>query len=252
MSETDTNPLEAEAPANAYNPPDVLNIPISKVKIDGKVHTIPVKYQLIPDHVMVLVIAEGLKTLLNSKQSKLSTAKLEGQKLEDMQLLVLEQAEKNLAAIMGGSFVKGRPGANTDETGTKIPGPVVAEARRLARNDVKAALKAANMKISQVKASDITSAANELIAKDPNYYITAKSNLETRAATPIAKDIASLIKVSPELVKKADEEKAQRKLQLSAKQAGKPAARVPPAKGTGVPPGIAQAQGRVPQAQTAH
>lgn len=211
---------EAETPTAQM----IFNVPISKFK--GK--TLAVDYGKIPDSMLALVVLEGLKPLINAKMSKLSPAKLEGEKLAEMQALVLEQAEKNLAALYAGTYTKGRPSATTGADGNKIPGPVVSEARRLARNDVKQAMKDANIKISHVPAKKITEAANELIQRDPKYYTLAEENLAKRAATPIAVDIKSLVQVSPELVAKAEAEKAARKSQLSAKQAGK----VAPRKGT--------------------
>lgn len=221
---------------------NIIKVAISKCK--GM--SLDVDISRIPDHIYKLIIVEGCKTLLNAKMSKLSTAKLEGEKLAEAQTKVLEQAEKNLAGIYEGTYTKGRPSTTTGADGEKIPGPVVTEARRLARNDVKEAMKAANIKISHVPTKDITAAASELITKDPKYYTMARENLAKRAATPLAVDIASIVKVSPELVKKSEDEKAARKLQLSAKQAGKVAPRKGSATGHSDPTSPKITSGNVP------
>lgn len=212
----------------------IFRIPIIKSKGDF----VEVNAYAVPDTMMDLIFAEGLKALVNAKMSKITTAKLEGEALEKAKADARAIAETNVAAILAGTFTKGRPSANTTADGTKIPAEVVAEARRLARNAIKDAMRAANIKISHVPVKEITSSANELIQKDPRYYEMAAANIAKRKEQPLPVDIASMVKVDPKLVAKAEAEKAERKAQLSAKQAGKVAKRaapVPPAKGSTAP-----------------
>ena len=86
-------------------------------------------------------------------------------------------------------------------------------------------IRAAGMKISHVEASEITKAANALIEADPSFIEQATANIEARAEKKVTTvDIKSLIHESPKLVEAANKRKAEAKTQLSAKQAGKPAA----------------------------
>ena len=54
-------------------------------------------------------------------------------------------------------------------------GPIKIEALRLARADVRLAMKVQRIKISYVEASEITAAAMELVRRDPFYLKKARS-----------------------------------------------------------------------------
>jgi hypothetical protein len=110
----------------------------------------------------------------------------------------------------------------------KASGAVMTEAMRLARNLVKDAMKANSIKISHVKASEITAAAKALLEQDSSILTTAEANLAAREAKPATIDIKSLIKVDPGLVAKAEAKAAEAKAKrpLSKTQAGKVAPRV--------------------------
>jgi UDP-N-acetylglucosamine enolpyruvyl transferase len=131
-------------------------------------------------------------------------------------------AEANVQDIYSGNVkITGQAKAE------KVTGKVMTEAMRLARNLVKDAMKANKIKISTVKASDITAAAKKFIEADPTIIESAKKNLAAREATPTKVDIMSLIHVDPALVAKAEAKAAAAKADkpLSAKQAGKVAPR---------------------------
>jgi len=107
---------------------------------------------------------------------------------------------------------------------SKESAQVMTEARRIARNLVKDAMKEEGIKISHVKASEITAAANELIGDDPSIVEQAKANLAAAETAPKAKiNIKALIKEDPELVAKAEAKKAKERESkpLSKTQAGK-------------------------------
>jgi len=123
---------------------------------------------------------------------------------------------------------KGRAAA-VSKDGTKVSGVVMTEARRLAKEVVKNEIRAAGMKISHVEASEITKAANEIIASDPSYIETAQANIEARTAKVVSVNIKSLVHESPKLVAAAAKRKAESAVQLSSKQAGKVAPRKPKA-----------------------
>jgi len=196
-----------------------MNIKVTKA---GK--SLEVDLQELPDEAYQFVLQKGLEALLNARMSKVLTKDLEGEKLADAQSAALKIAEENLANLKAGKITKGRGGAK-DANGNKVAANVMTEARRLAKEVVKNEIRAAGMKISHVEASVITKAANELIAADPSFIENAKANIEARSAVKSAINIADLVHESPKLVAKAEAAKAERKTQLSAKQAGKAAPR---------------------------
>ena len=196
-----------------------MNIKVTKA---GK--SLEVDLQELPDEAYQFVLQKGLEALLNARMSKVLTKDLEGEKLAEAQARALEIAKENLSNLKAGKITKARGGAK-DANGNKVAANVMTEARRLAKEVVKNEIRAAGMKISHVEASVITKAANELIAADPSFIENAKANIEARSAVKSAINIADLVHESPKLVAKAEAAKAERKTQLSAKQAGKAAPR---------------------------
>lgn len=197
----------------------VMNIKVTKAN-----RTIAVDTSELPDEAYQFVLQKGLEALMNARMSKILTKDLEGDKLTEAQEAAAKIAEENLANLKAGKISKGRGGAK-DANGNKVSAVVMTEARRLAKEVVKNEIRAAGMKISHVEASVITKAANELIAADPSFIENAKANIEARSAVKSAINIADLVHESPKLVAKAEAAKAERKTQLSAKQAGKAAPR---------------------------
>jgi hypothetical protein len=199
----------------------VLNIPVTKAGSKIEVDT-----DKLPEDAFRAVVEAGLKTLLNMSMSKILTKGLEGDDLAKAQSAALEKAQANLDNLLAGKVKRGRTAAK-DASGNKVSGPVMTEARRLAKEVVKNEIRAAGMKISHIEASVITKAANELISADPSFIAQAQANLEARSTVKSAVDIKSLVHESPKLVAKAEKAKAEKKDQLSAKQAGKVAPRKP-------------------------
>jgi len=196
-----------------------LNIPVTKAGT-----TLSVDTDALPEEAFRSVVEAGLKALLNLGMSKILTKGLEGDQLSAAQAAALAKATENLDNLKAGKVKKGRATAK-DANGNKVSGPVMTEARRLAKEVVKNEIRAAGMKISHIEASVITKAANELIAADPSFIAKATENLESRSQVKSAVDISALVHESPKLIAKAEKAKAERKTQLSAKQAGKVAPR---------------------------
>jgi hypothetical protein len=185
--------------------------------------TVEVDTAKLPDAVYREAFLQGLKVLAERAMSKITKEAYpdEAERKAAIQAKALSNIEdmyQGKVKITGATAVK------------KASGAVMTEAMRLARNLVKDAMKANKIKISTVKASDITSAAKALIANDPSIVTTAEANLKAREATPVKIDITALIHADPELVAKAEAKAAKAKADkpLSAKQAGKV---VPRAKG---------------------
>ena len=196
-----------------------LNVPITKAGSSLSIDT-----DSLPEESFRAVVEASLKALLNLGMSKILTKGLEGDKLSEAQAAALAKATENLDNLKAGKVKRGRATAK-DANGNKVSGPVMTEARRLAKEVVKNEIRAAGMKISHIEASVITKAANELIAADPSFITKATENLEARSQVKTTINISTLVHESPKLVAKAEKAKAERKTQLSAKQAGKVAPR---------------------------
>lgn len=196
-----------------------MSIPVTKGK-----GVVSIETDQLPEAVYAEALRLGLKELVNRGMSKITVAKLEGEELAKAQAAAMAKATDNVEAIMAGKIKFAGQKASS-----KVSGAVMTEARRIARNIVKDEIKKAGGKISHYEASEITKAANQLIEAQPEIIETAKANLEARTSAPVKLDIASLVKESPKLVAKAEEAKAAKKGQLSAKQAGKVATRAKPA-----------------------
>lgn len=205
----------------------IYQVPVTKGKT-----TIEIDDAALSDDVMREVILQGLKVLCNRGTSKITKEAYPD--TEEMKAAALKAAETQVEALREGK-IKFSGSAKVK----KASGAVMTEARRIARNMVKDAMKEAGLKISHVEASEITKAANSLLDANPGIIETAKAALEDRAKKPVAIDIKSLVKESPKLVAKAAEKKAKAKADapLSAKQAGKVAPR---------------AKGQQPQAHQTH
>jgi len=171
------------------------------------------------DEVYKEVLLQGIKAIAERNMSKLTK---EAYPVEtERKAAILAKAQANVKAMAEGTI------KITGKTIKKVSGAIMTEAMRLGRNLVKDAMKANKIKISHVKASEITAAAKALLESDPSIIATAEANLKAREATPMKINIASLIHVDPELVRKDEAKKAKEKAEkpLSAKQAGKVAPR---------------------------
>ncbi len=205
-----------------------LNIPITKAGA-----TLEVNPDDFNEEIYKEIFTAGLKVLLNARQSNVKVKDLDGEALAKEQAAALAIANKNLEELRSGKIRKGRAAP----TAVKTSGPVMTEARRLARDVIRNEIRAAGMRVADVEASDITKLANELIAKEPSYIAQAEANLAARANVANTDKESALAKlnalggiaVSAKKVKAAEEAKAAKKSQLSAKQAGKAAPRKPKA-----------------------
>ena len=143
----------------------VIPIPVTKAKRNISVDT-----DALPDEVYQAALAEGLKSLLNKNMSKITVKDLEGDELLQAQEAAFAKATESLQNLMEGNL-KRRKAAGKESR------EVTTEARRLAREAVKAAFREAGKKISGIKASVITAAADELIAEDSTYIEKARENV---------------------------------------------------------------------------
>ena len=218
----------------------ILQIPITKA---GKGVTFSVdtdEINELPAEVFARIVEEGMKVLLNSRMSKLEApSKLEGAALESLKAKALELAEKNLSDLKAGKLVKRSASAKA----STVDRAVMTEALRLAKEVVKNEIRKAGEKPSHYAASQITAMAKEVLEADDSYLVTAKANIDSRTAIVVPK--ITIQKPDAKKVAKLEADKAAKKTQLSAKQAGLPGkGKVPPRK----PMTAAQAEGH----HTAH
>lgn len=210
MSDMTTNEVAQAEPTTGAEP-TFYTIPVTKGKA-----SIEINIDDVPNDVYKEALLLGLKELVNRGMSKISVAKLEGVELDKAKAAAMAQAAKNVEAIKTSKIKFAGKKTKTAESAA-----VMTEALRLAKNLVKDEIKRAGGKISHYKASEITLAAKELLSQDESLVTQAKANLEEREKTPVKVNIMSLVKEDPELVKKAEAKKAEKKTAgLSAKQAG--------------------------------
>lgn len=189
-----------------------IQVPVSKGK-----GTIEFDTETLPEAVYREAMIQGLKVLLNRGMTKIVKG---GYASEDAyHEAAMAKAQENAANINAGKIRI--MGAKAD----KASGKAMVEARRIARAMVKDELKKAGVKVSYIEASEITKAANALIAADPTILEKAKAAIAEREAEAsqlgsALTDIAKAIPVSEKRKAKAEEEKAKAKA-LSAAQAGK-------------------------------
>jgi len=219
MTNVDTDTTAGVDEAGAATPSTLVQIALKNAA-----GTIEVDTARLPDDVYREALMQGLKVIAERGMSKLTKEAYPDE--TERKGAIKAKAEANVQDMYDGKVKI--TGAKTVK---KASGAVMTEAMRLARNLIKDAMKANKIKISTVKASEITKAAKAYIETNPSIIATAEENLKKREETPMTLDIKSLIKVDPELVAKDEAKKAKAKADkpLSKAQAGKVA---PRAKGT--------------------
>ena len=160
---SDTQDFEPETEDRVYQ------IQISKAK-----RNLNVKSTDFSDEMYRAIFSEGLKSILNKGMSKIKVKDLEGDELDEARDEAFKQAEENLEALKRGELKKRRGGAAKDSR------DVVMEARRLAKEAVKDAYRAANKKTTGIKASVFTASANELLESEDGemFFEKARVNVE--------------------------------------------------------------------------
>jgi hypothetical protein len=209
----------------------ILNVPVTKGK-----GTVSVDTDTAPENYYKAALEQGFKVIVNGGASKIvaPSDKTDEAAMAKYHEAAMAKAQERVAAMMAGTLKLGRASASKGPSGE-----VMTEARRLARNLVKDAMKAAGLRVSHYKASEITEAANQMLADTspsddnpkglgPWLIEQATSNIEKRKEKPASAAIISAMKADPALVAKAEAEKAAKKtnkVPLSALQAGKVAPR---------------------------
>lgn len=224
MTDTTQATLEAEVPAavaqEAIDPSKVLKVPCTKGKA-----TVDIITDKLPDAVYREALLQGLKVLINRGGTKITKAAYP--KEEELRAKAMEHANQQVQNLYAGKIRI--MGAKAD----KVSGVVMTEARRLARNLVKDEMKRQGIKVSYVEASEITKAANALIAAQPEIVEQAKASLAERdkKADEVKTKLSAItggIQISAKKKAKVEAEKEKAKAQLSAAKAGQTATRQKP------------------------
>ena len=188
----------------------IMQVPVTKGK-----GIIDIDTDSLPEAVYAEALLQGLKTLVNRGQSKITVKELGDAETVKKEAMIA--AEKQKEKILAGDIkFSGKAKA------TKVSGAVNTEAMRIARNRVKDAIKANGKRISHYSAKDISAAAKGLIDADPSIIADAEAAIAKRSEIPVAQDLLSMLKEDPKLVAKAEAKKAKDAAEkpLSAKQAG--------------------------------
>jgi hypothetical protein len=188
-----------------------LNVPCPKAK--GVFTITKDDIDALPDASYREVLMQGFKSVFGRGQSKITADTYPNE--EERKAAVMAIVAKNWEDCKAGTIKI--TGGKAKKAGA---GAIMTEARRLARQAVKDAIKATGGKISHYEASEITQAANQLIDDHPEYIEQATKNIEERKAKPIASEVLSLIKISDKKVAAANAKKAKKGETLSVKQAG--------------------------------
>lgn len=209
-----------------------------QIKITKAKANLEVKFSELPPEIQMAVVEKGLSAFLNGATTKVTAATDPDEATRSANAMAL--AEKKLDSLKAGKLV-----TRTSKSDGKVPGVVMTEARRLAKNVIKAGIKAAGERVSDYTASAITEAANAYLEEHPELVTQAQANLE--AVNKIGGNADALkslvaqtgIKKDPAKVAANEKKKAEAKAATAAKNAGKPgpqksavASRMPPKRPT--------------------
>lgn len=199
----------------------LMQVPITKGKANIEIDT-----DSIPEDVYAEALLQGLKVLLNRGASKITKEAYPNE--TEMKAAAMAKAEEQLKLVQTSKIkFSGKSAAK------KASGAVMTEARRLARNLIKDAMKAEGIKVSHVEASEITKAANALLEdkeQGAKLIAQAEANIAERSEVKVTTGLVQSIKISDKKVAAAADKAAKAKAAkasapLSATQAGKTATR---------------------------
>lgn len=185
-----------------------------RVKIAKANASIEVSWDDLSPEVKMYIVEQGLAKLLNGATAKETKTQTPDDKQRAANALSL--ANKKLDALKKGEFKRTRASG-------KVPGAVMTEARRIAKNIVKAGIKANGEKVSDYDAKSITEMANQYIEENPDVVTQAQTAIENAAKLAAATKVDTS-KFAPNPAKKAKREAANaaKRAETAEKNAGKP------------------------------
>ena len=143
-------------------PSTVIRVAIPKAKTTEEMDT-----GKLPNHVYLEALAQGLKVLANRGTTTFTKEKYPDP--DELKEAVLAKVRQNIEDLYAGKV--SIRGATKD---SKVPREVMTAARNMARKKVKELLKRKGIKVTQVKSSDITKAANTFLAANPDLIEKAR------------------------------------------------------------------------------
>lgn len=213
-----------------------------KIKISKAKTNLDVEFDDLPAEVQAFIVEQGLSKLLNGATARETAATTPDEKVRGENAMAL--AMNKLDALKAGKFK--RTAARGDG---KTPMVVMTEARRLAKNIIKAHLKAQGKRLGEIEPAAITEAANLYLTENPDLIETAKASIEASAAlASSAKVNVDAIPVSAAKVKANEDKKAKSKAATQAKNAGKPGPQASAVKRQAAPPPARRPAPSQPQA----
>lgn len=188
---------------------------VIKVKIAKAKTNIEVLFEDLPPDIQLYIVEQGLSKVLNAATAKVTKANTESE--AQLAELALAEANKKLDKLKKGDLKR------SSKSDGKVPGVVMTEARRLAKNIVKASIKAQGQRISDYEAKAITEAASIYLGEHPELIEQASASIEAskNLATAAAVNVSS-IPVSEVKRAKNEAKKAEARAATEAKNAGKP------------------------------
>ena len=209
MAQVATQEVEAtEAPPTGQT--SIVSVFISKAKA-----SLDVDISKLPDDVYNEVLQKGLQSVLGRGMGEIKVGALEGAELEKAQEAALEVAAANLEKCYAGEirFMAAKK--------TKVKGKERTEAMRIAKQIVKDQMKAEGLKISHYSAKEITAAAEQVLADNPEILEQAKENLariEKERSSKVKINLKSTMKTDPKKVAAAKEASEKKKAATAAKR----------------------------------
>src|SRR5277367_6723897 len=197
----------------------ILQIPVSKgTDLFIEIDTDELTDESFPADSFKEILFQGLKQILNRGQSKLGSTKgMEGKELEGANAALLAKTGETLDAMRKGEIRVTGGKAKTKGLNRAIK----VEAMRLAKIAVKDAAKRKGMKVSLLKAKDITAVAEDILngEQGETFLEQARETIKAREAAETTGIDVSQIKMDPKLVAAAEEKKAQGKAKGKGKAA---------------------------------
>lgn len=178
-----------------------VRIPKAGKDANGNPVTIPVDVNTIPlGEGWNEVVRLGLEAVANARMSKVgAVTKMTGADLEKANAAALQIANENLEALKTGNL---KPKGKGKGVASNIPGDTPAarrelqtEARRIGRELVKNEIRKAGLKPSHVAASEITKAADAMIAQDPSIIAQAQANIASRGNLTSEIDLGKFVDI---------------------------------------------------------
>jgi hypothetical protein len=176
----------------------VYKVTITKIKTATGNAMLDIDTSEFSDEVIHALIGKGLEAVINARMAKVGpVTKLTGKDLADAHKKAMEIATENLDDLKSGKVKHSR-----GKSKSTIPAAVRAEAMRLAKTDVKDAVRALGYKPSHYNDKAYTAKAKEYIENDPYYIEQATQNIEARKTPshPITLNISDL---GPAVAKKS-------------------------------------------------